>query len=279
VQERLQGRALTGAAFPDQPADPLIVQPDVRRILMDIRAFNEAARALVCWTVLQASAAKEGDESSAERADDLLGLVTPVIKAVLTDRGFANTVLAQQLFGGHGYIRDTGLEQFVRDARVAMIYEGANAVQALDLVGRKLARNGGRALMAFFAEVDRVLGDVEGDSDVADIAAALRRARDDLERATGWLVANALSKPDNAGAGADDYMHLFGLVALGLMWVRIASAASKGLADGSGDADLLKGKLVLARHFAERTMPESALRLARVSAGAGTVMTLRAEWF
>ena len=279
ARERLQGRALTGPAFPDQPADPLIVHPDVRRILMDIRAFNEAARALVTWTVLSASAARAGDRTAAQAAQDRLGLVTPVVKGVLTDRGFANTVLAQQLFGGHGYICETGMEQFVRDARIAMIYEGANAVQALDLVGRKLPRDGGRALVAFLAEVDRALADVDGDENVREIAQALRRARGDLEAATNWLVANALAKPDNAGAGADDYMHLFGLVALGLMWTMMASAASQGLAERDGDADFFHAKLVLARHFAQRTLPESATRLARVSAGADTVMALPAERF
>jgi acyl-CoA dehydrogenase len=154
ARDRLQGRALTGAKAPDKPADPIIVHPDVRRTLMTIRAFNEAARALVVWTALKAtSRTAPSDEKDRQAADDHMGLLTPVIKGVLTDKGFANAVLAQQMFGGHGYIAEHGMEQFVRDARIAMIYEGANGIQALDLVGRKLPRDGGRAVMAFFNEV------------------------------------------------------------------------------------------------------------------------------
>src|SRR6202050_4088471 len=153
AKERLAGRALTGAKFKDNPADPIIVQPDVRRMLMTMRAFNEAARALGLLTALRSDVAhRSGDAKERQAADDHMGLMTPVIKGVLTDQGFANTVMAQQIFGGHGYIAEHGMEQFVRDARIAMIYEGANGIQALDLVGRKLPRDGGRALQAFFAE-------------------------------------------------------------------------------------------------------------------------------
>ena len=154
AKERLQGRALSGAKYPDKPADPIIVHPDVRRTLMTIRAFNEAGRALVLWTALKGDVARRSeDQKERQSADDYMGLLTPVVKGVLTDQGFANTVLAQQMFGGHGYIAEHGMEQFVRDARIAMIYEGANGIQALDLVGRKLGKDGGRALMAFLGEV------------------------------------------------------------------------------------------------------------------------------
>ena len=171
------------------------------------------------------------------------------------------------------------MEQLVRDARITMIYEGANAVQALDLVGRKLPRDGGRALIAFFGEVDGALAEVSDDEELRDIAAALKAARDDLEAATTWFMSNAMAAPDNAGAGASDYMHLFGLVALGLMWLKIACVAKEDLASGEGDADFLHDKLVLARHFAARTLPESAMRRARVEAGAETVMALKADAF
>src|SRR6185295_9300641 len=158
AKELVQGRALTGPQSPDKPADAIIVHPDVRRMLLTMRAFNEAARALVVWVALNGDVARRsGDEKTRQTADDMLGLLTPVIKGVLTDTGFANTVQAQQIFGGHGYIAEHGMEQFVRDARIAMIYEGANGVQALDLVGRKLAKDGGRAVMAFFNEVQGYL--------------------------------------------------------------------------------------------------------------------------
>ena len=154
AKERLQGRALSGAKFKDKPADPIIVHPDVRRTLMTIKSFNEAARALVIWTALASDLHhRSQDDKTRQAADDHMGLLTPVIKGVLTDTGFANTVMAQQMFGGHGYIAEHGMEQFVRDARITMIYEGANGIQALDLVGRKLPKDGGRALQAFFAEV------------------------------------------------------------------------------------------------------------------------------
>ncbi|HEV2000998.1 MAG TPA: acyl-CoA dehydrogenase family protein, partial [Xanthobacteraceae bacterium] len=158
AKERLQGRALSGTKYPDKPADPIIVHPDIRRMLMTMRAFNEAARALVLWTALRGDIAyRSDDEKSRQAADDYRSLMTPVIKGFLTDYGFNNTVLAQQVFGGHGYIREHGMEQFVRDARISMIYEGANGIQALDLVGRKLGKDGGRALMAFFNEVQTYL--------------------------------------------------------------------------------------------------------------------------
>ena len=279
ARERLQGRALSGPAEPDKPADPLIVHPDVRRILMDIRAFNEAARALVLGTSLRASVALGADEAAARAAEDHLSLVTPVIKGVLTETGFANTVAAQQVFGGHGYIRETGMEQLVRDARITLIYEGANAIQALDLVGRKLPRDGGRALIAFFGEVDAAIAEAGGEERLRDVAEALQKARDDLEAATTWFMSNALANPDHAGAGASDYMYLFGLVALGWMWARIAVTAAADLAAGEGDANFLEQKLILAHHFAARALPETATRLARVRAGAGTVMALPASAF
>ncbi|HKS85026.1 MAG TPA: acyl-CoA dehydrogenase family protein, partial [Pseudolabrys sp.] len=164
AKERLQGRAISGAKYPDKPADPIIVHPDVRRTLMSIRAFNEAARALVMWTALKSDVAhRSDDEKERKSADDHMGLLTPVIKGVLTDGGFANAVMAQQMFGGHGYIAEHGMEQFVRDARIAQIYEGANGIQALDLVGRKLGKDGGSAIMAFFNEVAAYLKDRAND--------------------------------------------------------------------------------------------------------------------
>ena len=204
AKERLQGRALTGAKYKDKPADPIIVHPDVRRTLMTIKSFNEAARALVVWTALTSDLHhRSEDEKTRQAADDHMGLLTPVIKGVLTDTGFANTVMAQQMFGGHGYIAEHGMEQFVRDARIAMIYEGANGIQALDLVGRKLPKDGGRALQAFFAEVQGFIKEQGADAAMKPYVEPLGKALGHLQQATMWFMANAMAKPDNAGAGLD----------------------------------------------------------------------------
>jgi len=278
AKDRLQGRALTGAKFKDLPADPIIVHPDVRRTLMTIRAFNEAARALVMWISIQSDVARHsGSDTERQAAEDQLSLLTPVIKGVLTDIGFANTVMAQQVFGGHGYIREWGMEQFVRDARIPMIYEGANGIQALDLVGRKLGKDGGRAIIAFFNEVQGAVKEQSGDAVLKALAEPLGKALGHLQQATMWFMQNAMAKPDNAGAGATDYMHLFGLVALGYMWCRIAAAAQAArAADTSGR---MEAKLVIARFFMERLLPETATCLARIQAGAAAVMELPAEAF
>ncbi len=280
AKERLQGRAITGAKFKDKPADPIIVHPDVRRALMTMRAFNEAARALVLWTALKADVAhRSSDAKERQAADDHMSLLTPVIKGVLTDQGFANTVAAQQIFGGHGYIKETGMEQFVRDARIPMIYEGANGIQALDLVGRKLAKDGGRAITAFFAEAQAYVKQHGGDAALTPYVAPLGTALGHLQQATMWFAQNALAKPDNAGAGATDYMHLFGLVALGYMWARMAQAAQQKLAAGGEGADRMKAKLVTGRFFMERLLPETGAHLARIQAGAASTMELPAEAF
>ena len=275
AKERLQGRALSGTKFPDKPADPIIVHPDVRRALLTMRAFNEAGRALVIWAALSSDVAhRSGDEKQRQIADDQLGLLTPVIKGVLTDKGFANTVLAQQIFGGHGYIAEHGMEQFVRDARIAMIYEGANGIQALDLVGRKLAANGGRAVMAFFNEVQTYLKERASSDALNEYLRPLGASLAHLQQATMWFMNNAMAKPDNAGAGATDYMHLLGLVALGYMHARIAEAAQ-----ARGEDPSMQAKLVTSRFFMQRMLPETATHLARIEAGAGSVMELPAEAF
>ncbi len=280
AKERLQGRALSGPKYPEKPADPIIVHPDVRRNLLEIRAFNEAARALVLWTALKSDIAhRSNDKAEVQAAADSLGLITPVLKGVLTDRGFDNTVRAQQVLGGHGYIEEWGMEQFVRDARIAMIYEGANGIQALDLVGRKLPKDGGRALTTFLSEVKAFLKDNESDASLAPFLTGLAQGLAHLEQATFWFMQNAIAKPDNAGAGSYDYMHLFGLVALGLMWAHIAKAAIMKLAAANGDANAMEGKLLRGKYFMEHIMPETGLRLARITAGAGTMMALVEEQF
>jgi acyl-CoA dehydrogenase len=280
AKERLQGRSISGAKYPDKAADPIIVHPDVRRILMSIRAFNEAARALVMWTALKSDIAhRSEDEKERKSADDHMGLLTPVIKGVLTDSGFANAVLAQQVFGGHGYIAEHGMEQFVRDARIAQIYEGANGIQALDLVGRKLGKDGGRAILVFFNEVQTYLKERVNNDAMNVYLKPLGQSLGHLQQASMWFMQNAMVKPDNAGAGSYDYMHLFGLVALGYMWCRIAEAALAKLPKANGSAARLNAKLVTARFFMERMLPGTATRLARIEAGAGSTMELADDAF
>ncbi|HLM40691.1 MAG TPA: acyl-CoA dehydrogenase C-terminal domain-containing protein [Microvirga sp.] len=280
AKDRLQGRALTGASFPDKAADPIIVHPDVRRTLLSIRSFNEAARALVVWTALNSDIAhRSSDEAERRTADDYMGLMTPLVKGVLTDLGFDNAVKAQQMFGGHGYIEEWGMSQFVRDARIAMIYEGANGIQAMDLVGRKLGKDGGRAVMAFFNEVGAFCQENQNDENLKGFVAPLQQGLGHLQQATMWFMQNAMAKPDNAGAGATDYMHLFGLVAMGYMWAKMAKAAQGKKAEGNGVADKMDAKLVTGRFFMERMMPETGMRLARISTGGDAVMAMPAELF
>ncbi|MDP3602864.1 MAG: acyl-CoA dehydrogenase C-terminal domain-containing protein [Bosea sp. (in: a-proteobacteria)] len=281
AKDRIQGRSLTGAKSPDKAADPIIVHPDVRRTLMSIKAFNEAARAFVLWNALKSDIAhRSGDEAERQAADDQLGLMTPVLKGVLTDVGFDNAVKAQQMFGGHGYIAEWGMEQFVRDARIAMIYEGANGVQAMDLVGRKLGRDGGRAIMAFFNEVGGFIKENGEDEVLKPLLAPLAASLGHLQQATMWFMNNALAKPDNAGAGATDYMHLLGLVSLGYMWAKMAKVAQDKLKAGAnGATERMNTKLVTARFFMERSLPETAAHLARITSGADSTMALSAEQF
>ncbi|WP_181699898.1 acyl-CoA dehydrogenase C-terminal domain-containing protein [Chthonobacter albigriseus] len=281
ARDRIQGRSLTGPKSPDKAADPIIVHPDVRRTLMTIRALNEAGRALILWTALKSDVAhRSGDETDRAVADDFLGLMTPVIKGVLTDKGFDSAVQAQQMYGGHGYIAEWGMEQFVRDARIAMIYEGANGIQALDLVGRKLPANNGRAIQAFFREIaEYVAGHAENEA-MKPYVGPLKKAADDLQKATMWFLANGMKNPDNAGAGSTDYMHLLGLVVLAYMWARMAETAQEKLKAGAnGHAAFMERKLVTARFFMERVLPETGAHLARISAGSEAIMALPAEAF
>jgi acyl-CoA dehydrogenase len=273
AKDRLQGRALTGPKNPDGPADPIIVHPDVRRTLMTIKATNEAARALILWTSLRSDINHRSDDAQARQAaEDYMGLLTPVVKGVFTDYGFANAVAAQQMFGGHGYIEEWGMSQFVRDARIAMIYEGANGVQAMDLVGRKLGKDGGRAVMTFFNEVGSYCQSQEGSEAMKPYVAPLAVSLGHLQQATMWFMNNAMARPDHAGAGANDYMHLFGLVAMGYMWAKMAEAASKREGE-----PFMQAKLATGRFYMERVLPETGLRLARITSGADTTMALDAE--
>jgi acyl-CoA dehydrogenase len=280
ARERLQGRALTGAKAPDKPADPLIVHPDVRRALMAMRAVTLTGRALMLWTALQGDIQRRSPDAAARQAaEDHMGLLTPVVKGVLTDLGFDSAVEAQQLFGGHGYIADWGMEQFVRDARITMIYEGANGIQALDLVGRKLPKDGGRAIMAFMGEVGGFLKREAANEALQPWVLPLKVGHGHLQQAVMWLMQNAMSRPDNAGAGATDMMHLMGLVAMGYMGARMAKAAQARIEADPTAADTMAATLLATRFFAERLLPETGLRLARISSGADTMMALAADNF
>ncbi len=280
ARERIQGRSLSGVKAPDKKADPIIVHPDIRRSLLTIKAFTEAGRAFTLWTALQSDIAhRSGDEKEKQAADDLLGLMTPILKGVLTDKGFDHAVMAQQVFGGHGYIEEHGMSQYVRDARIAMIYEGANGIQALDLVGRKLGMNGGRAVMALFNEIGAFCEENRSDENLVLYTKGLKKGLNDLQAATMWFMQNAMAKPDNAGAGSTDYMHLFGLVVLGYMWAKMAKSANEALAAGNGDADYYKNKLLTGRFYMEKIMPETALRKTRIEAGSDSLMEMAAEAF
>ena len=281
ARERIQGRSLSGPKAPNLKADPIIVHPDVRRALMTMRAFNEGGRAFALWTALQSDIAHRSDDAKArETASDLLGLMTPILKGVMTDKGFDHAVMAQQVYGGHGYIEEWGMSQYVRDARIAMIYEGANGIQALDLVGRKLGLNGGRAVMALFNEIGAFCEENRSNEALSGFTKALKKGLNDLQASTMWFMQNAMAKPDNAGAGSYDYMHLFGIVVIGYMWAKMAKVAQDELAAGnSSREDYLKNKLITARFYMDKVMPETTLRKTRIETGADTMMELAAEAF
>jgi hypothetical protein len=280
AMERRQGRALTGPAEPDAAADTLFVHPDIRRMLMEGKAITEGLRALCIWGALQVDLVTLAPtEEERQTADDLISLLTPVIKGYGTDRGFDVTVMAQQVFGGHGYIWETGVEQAVRDARIAMIYEGANGVQAMDLVGRKLPANGGRAIQAFFKLIAEEVALGKAEPATASVAEALEKANQQLQAATMWLMQNAMTNPNNAGAASYAYMHIMGIVAVGMMWLRMARAAQVQLNAGVGNKAYLEAKLVTARFFAERMMPDAGALRRKIEGGAEVLMALPPEAF
>ncbi|WP_145199678.1 acyl-CoA dehydrogenase C-terminal domain-containing protein [Sphingobium sp. B2] len=280
ARDRRQGRALTGPKEPEEKADTLFVHPDVRRMLMEGKAITEGLRALILWGALQVDLSHyAATEEERQQADDLIGLLTPVIKGYGTDKGFDVAVSSQQVFGGHGYIWENGVEQYVRDARIAQIYEGTNGVQAMDLVGRKLPMNGGRALQALLKIIATEVADAKAEPKLAAFAEALEKATGQLQAATMWLMQNAMKNPDNAGAGAHHYMHILGIVATGLMWLRMAKAATGLLAAGEGDAKYLEAKLVTARFFAERIMPDAGSLRRKMEGGAEALMALDPDMF
>ncbi len=276
AKDRLQGRAVTGVENPDGPADPLIVHPDIRRSLMDQKSFVEGARAFILWG---ANLIDQAHRSGDKEADGLISLLTPVIKGFLTDEGYDMTVQAQQVYGGHGYIEEHGMSQFTRDARIAMIYEGANGVQALDLVGRKLAQDGGKHVMAFFEMVKNFCAenkDVEG---MEPFVESLKTASKHLQSAGMFFMQQGMKNPNAALSGSNDFMHLFGHVCLGLMWGRMAKASLEALASGTSDPTFYETKLATGRYYMARRLPATAMHLARIESGADPVMSLAADQF
>ncbi|MEE4380348.1 MAG: acyl-CoA dehydrogenase C-terminal domain-containing protein [Candidatus Competibacteraceae bacterium] len=279
-KERLQMRSLTGPKAPDKPADPIIVHPDIRKMLLTARSFCEAARGIAYWAgMLVDMARKHPDQKERYKADDLLGLLTPVIKAYFTDMGFMTANLSLQCFGGHGYVREWGMEQFIRDVRVAQIYEGANGIQALDLVGRKMTANKGRAVQVFFGEIGSYCEQQMADPEMAPFVQPVMGALEHMFEASGWMVDNGMKNPEHAGAAATDMLYIMALVTMGYMWVRIVKAAKEKIASGEGDTQFYQDKLVLAKFFFERMMPDSAAHLAKLKSGADTLMALSEESF
>jgi len=283
AKDRRQGRALTGPAEPDQKADTLFVHPDVRRMLMECKASLEAGRALMLWGALQVDLSHHAaDEAERVAADEMLGLLTPVIKGYLTDLGYEIATKAQQVFGGHGYIREYGMEQYVRDARIAMIYEGTNGVQAMDLVGRKLPRHGGKAAMALFGLISADIAEAKAGAQ-ADLAGKLEKALGELQAGMMWLMQNGMKDPNNAGAAAYPLMTMMGIVSLGWMWLKMARAAQAQIDSGEGatvvDRGFLDAKLVTARFFAERMLPDVGSLRRKLEGGAEAVMALPVEAF
>jgi alkylation response protein AidB-like acyl-CoA dehydrogenase len=281
ARDRLQGRSLSGTKHPGKSADPIIVHPDVRRMLMTMRAYNEGCRALGVW-VANALDRMERLPESPERseAEDFVGLMTPVVKALFTDLGFEAANLGLQTYGGHGFIVDHGMEQFVRDARIAMIYEGTNGVQALDLVGRKMPANMGRSLRRFFHPVAEFLEIHAADPEVGTLAQSLAKAFGALQLATGFIAQKSFSDPEEAGAASTDYLRMLGLVALGYMWVRMAKVAADKLPDAVGeDAAFYKAKRTTAAFYVDRILPQVGGLLYAIKSGKASMMALEEAAF
>ncbi len=280
ARERLQGRSLDGAKFPDKPADPIIVHPDVRRMLMISRAFIEGARGIGLWTALKLECEHfHPDESVRAQAGHWVALMTPIIKAWFTDMGFEGTNHGVQVHGGAGYILDTGVEQFVRDARITRIYEGTNGIQALDLVGRKLVAANGETVKSFFDEAESLLADIGDDESMAEFTDPLKTALERLKATTGWVYQHMARNPLEAGAASTDYLNLFALTAMAWSWTLQARAARRGLENGAMTEGFYNNKLITARFFMQRMLPETEGLKSRIKAGAEAMMAMEADDF
>jgi len=278
AKDRLQMRSLSGTKFPEKAADPIIVHPDVRRMLLTMRALTEGCRALSYWVGMELDISHHHpDEKRRQEADDLVALLTPVVKSFLTDHGFNAANLGVQVFGGHGYIREWGMEQLIRDARITQIYEGTNGIQGLDLVGRKLSQGMGRLLRRFFHPVGAYLESAAEKPELAEFALPSMKAFAKLQQATGWLAQAGLKNPEEAGAAAADYLRLFALTALAYMWCRMAEIALERR--GGDKAQFYETKLACARFFMTRLLPETNTLFTMLTSGSQTLMALPAEAF
>jgi len=276
AKDRRQGRAIQGKADPDQNADPIIVHPDVRRNLMEQKSFIEGARGFIAWAaVLLDRAKREGDES----AEGIASLLIPVIKGYVTDKGFEYTINAQQVFGGHGYIEEWGMSQYARDCRIAMIYEGTNGIQALDLVGRKLSMDGGKYMREYLNLVQTFINEKHSEDLKNDFITPLKKSIEHLQAALMFFMQNGLKNPLSAVSGATDFLHLVGLVSLGFIWSKKAQSAKEKLKDVSANKNFLEAKILTGSYFMHRQLPETKLRLDRILTGEKQVMSLAADQF
>ena len=276
AKDRIQGRAVTGTEHPDKAADPLIVHPDVRRMLMNQKSFVEGARAFTYWGAMLIDQAHKDENAD---ADGLISLMTPVLKGFLTDVGYDMTVQAQQVYGGHGYIEEWGMSQFTRDARIAMIYEGANGVQALDLIGRKLPKDGGKHLMAFFNLIKEFCSENKEHPLADKFIEPLKNASKDMQAAATEFMMHGMKNPNYAVAGSTDFMHVFGHVALGYMWARMALVAQEKLDAGTTDPEFYENKIKTGHYYMTRMLPATGMHLARIQSGDEPVMALSEEAF
>ncbi len=282
AKDRIQGRAAKGAVAKDQAADPIIVHPDIRRMLLTIRANVLAGRALSMYAALQLDTARfHPDDKERAKAEQLVALLIPVQKAYCTDRGFESCVLAQQVLGGHGYVAEWGLEQNVRDARIAQIYEGANGIQALDLAGRKTVRSNGKLLQVLLAEIDQFVESQSGNSALQEFVAALTSCKQQLQSATDQLLSAAADNPEEVGAASYAYMELMGLTLYCFMWLRILAASLAALQkqENGYDASYLDGLVKTGEFFVARLLPKSKALVAEIEAGAAPLMALSDEQF
>lgn len=273
ARDRIQGRSLTGAKAPDQQADPILVHPDVRRMLLTMRAYIEGCRALAGWVARELEILhKSTDDDAKQAADDFAALMTPIVKAMFTDLGFEIASTAVQVYGGHGYIRDHGIEQYVRDARISMLYEGTNGIQALDLVGRKLPQDGGRLLTRF---LDPVMEFIDANADNAALEPflpPLQQALEHVQVATGFIMENAMSNHDEIGAASVDYLRLFGLAALAFVWARMVAIAAPKAEQADAAGQFYRAKVQTAKFFMERLLPQTGALLAAIQSGSATMM-------
>ncbi|MBY8965860.1 acyl-CoA dehydrogenase C-terminal domain-containing protein [Algiphilus sp. NNCM1] len=278
ARDRLQMRALSGPKAKDKPADPIIVHPDVRRMLLTQRAYTEAARAFCYWVGLMIDTEhRHGDEATRKECADLVALLTPVVKAFITDNTFETTNLALQCYGGHGYIQEWGMEQFVRDARINMIYEGTNGIQALDLIGRKVLGDGGARLRRLGAIIEAFIKEQNGRDDMKEFVEPLADIGGKLTKLTGELGQKAMQNPEEAGAASTDYLRVLGHTVYAYLWARMARVALDNRTDA--EAAFYDAKLATARFYFARLLPETAYHIRAARSGVDNLMALTAEQF